>query len=81
MARSIHVRLDERAQDALGVVRATEGNDSDAVRAALHEAAQTRRRRGSLRAEAGKLAADPDDAREMSAIREQMAAFAPDDGV
>lgn len=79
MARSVHVRLDETSENALGVVRAAEGgSDSEAVRTALREAADRRRRRASLRAEAQALLADEQDAEEMRLIREQMAALAPD---
>ncbi len=77
MARSIHVRLDDASQAALAVVRAEGVSDSEAVRRALREAAQRRRRRASLRAEIAQLMADDDDAEEMRAIREQMSALAP----
>jgi hypothetical protein len=39
------------------------GTESDAVRLALAEAANRRRRRSTLRAEVARLAADPDDRR------------------
>lgn len=79
MARSLHVRLDQSSEDALGLVRAAEGgSDSDAVRTALREAAEQRRRRASLRAEVQALAADDEDADELRIVREQMAALAPD---
>lgn len=81
MARSLHVRLDETAEDALGVVRAASGGtDSEAVRIALREAADRRRRTESLRAEALALRADEEDAEEMDVIREQMAELAPSAG-
>lgn len=80
VSRSIHVRLDDASQSALGVVRAEEGGtDSEAVRAALREAAGRRRRRASLRAEVHALLGDEDDAREMRLIREQMTALAPEE--
>lgn len=79
MARSLHVRLDEASEDALSVVRSAQGgNDSEAVRTALREAADRRRRRTSVRDEVLALMADEDDAAEMRLIREQMAALAPD---
>lgn len=79
MARSLHVRLDDPSEDALGVVRAAEGgSDSAAVRTALREAADRRRRAGALRAEVRALLADEQDAEEMRLVREQMAALAPD---
>jgi Arc/MetJ-type ribon-helix-helix transcriptional regulator len=52
-------------------------NDSDAVRAALRESAARRRLRSALREEAASLAADREDRKEMSIVREQMADLAP----
>ncbi len=79
MARSLHVRLDENSEDALSIVRAAEGgSDSAAVRTALREAADRRRRRAALHAEVQALRADEQDAEEMRLIREHMAALAPD---
>jgi Arc/MetJ-type ribon-helix-helix transcriptional regulator len=77
MARSLHVRLDPAAAAALDVIRADGLNDSEAVRAALREAAARRRARSALREEAARLAADPADRAEMQAVREQMADLAP----
>lgn len=79
MARSLHVRLDEASAAALEVVRAEGLNDSDAVRAALREAAARRLSRSALREEARRLAEDPVDREEMRVIREQMAELAPAD--
>jgi len=80
MSRAIHVRLDDASQAALGIVRADQGStESEAVRAALREAAERRRRRASVRAEVHALMQDEDDAREMRLIREQMAALAPEE--
>ena len=77
MARSVHVRLDDSSDVALRVVRAAEGvTDSEAVRVALREAADRRRRGAALRAEAGALAADASDVQELRMVREQMAALA-----
>jgi metal-responsive CopG/Arc/MetJ family transcriptional regulator len=78
MSRSIHVRLDDNAATALDVIRAGAMTDSEAVRVALREAAARRRLRSSIREEVRQLAADPDDRREMVAVREQMAELAPD---
>lgn len=79
MARSLHVRLDEPSEDALGVVRAAHGgSDSEAVRLALQETAGRRRRSAALCTEVRALMADEDDAEEMRLVREQMAALAPD---
>ena len=52
-------------------------NDSDAVRAALREAAARRRSSGALRDEVRRLAQDPADREEMRVIREQLAELAP----
>ena len=79
MPRSLHVRLDDASVEALDVVRAEGLTDSQAVRAALAEAAATRRTRAALRAEVQALAADEDDRDEMRLIREQMAELAPGD--
>jgi Arc/MetJ-type ribon-helix-helix transcriptional regulator len=77
MARSLHVRLDESSAAALDVVRAEGLTDSEAVRAALREAAERRRARSALRDEVRRLAADDSDRGEMRLIREQMAELAP----
>jgi hypothetical protein len=77
VARSIHVRLDDASSLALDVVRATEGSDSDAVRAALREAAARRRASSTVAAEAFALSQNIEDRDEMRVIREQMADLAP----
>jgi hypothetical protein len=75
----LHVRLDDTTEDALRVVRAARGGtDSDAVRSALREAGDRRRRGASLRLEVQALLGDEQDAEEMRIVREQMAALAPD---
>jgi Arc/MetJ-type ribon-helix-helix transcriptional regulator len=78
VARSLHVRLDESSAAALHLLRSEGLSDSEAVRAALREAAERRRRRSSLRAEAARLAADPVDRAEKLAILEEMEELAPD---
>jgi hypothetical protein len=77
VARSLHVRLDDASAAALDVVRAEGLNDSQAVRAALQEAADRRRSRAALRDEVRLIADDADDRKEMRSIREQMADLAP----
>lgn len=77
VTRSIHVRLDESSDAALGVIRSEGLSDSEAVRTALRETAARRRARASIAAEVRSLAADDADRAEMLAIREQMAALAP----
>lgn len=77
MARSLHVRLDDTSEVALSVICNEGVSDSEAVRAALREAAARRRQRSSIAAEVQRLAADEADRAEMRAIREQMAELAP----
>lgn len=79
MARSLHVRLDDSAEVALGVIRGGEGlTDSEAVRTALREAAARRRARSSIAEEVARLVSDEGDREEMRLVREQMAELAPD---
>ena len=77
VARSIHVRLDEASDAALGVVRADGLTDSEAVRTALREAAARRRIRSSIREEVRQIAGDAEDRKEMRVIREQLSELAP----
>lgn len=77
VARSLHVRLDEASAAALEIVRAGGLTDSEAVRAALREAAARRRVRSAIRDEVRSLAADESDREEMRLIREQLAGLAP----
>lgn len=77
MARSLHVRLDDASAAALDVVRAGGMTDSEAVRAALREAATRRRARSAIRDEVRRVAADEADREEMRIVREQMAELAP----
>jgi Arc/MetJ-type ribon-helix-helix transcriptional regulator len=53
-------------------------NESEAVRAALVEAAGRRARRSALAEEVRLLAADPDDTRERRAVMADMASVATD---
>jgi hypothetical protein len=77
VARSLHVRLDDASAAALEIVRAGGLTDSEAVRAALQEAAARRRVRSAIRDEVGILAADERDREEMRLVREQLAELAP----
>jgi hypothetical protein len=77
MARSLHVRLDDASAAALDLIRTGDMTDSEAVRAALREAAGRRRARSAIRDEVLRLAADEADREEMRIIREQMAELAP----
>jgi Arc/MetJ-type ribon-helix-helix transcriptional regulator len=47
-------------------------SDSEAIRAALYEAAEVRRRKSSLRLEAEEAAADPEDRAETLRVRAEM---------
>jgi Arc/MetJ-type ribon-helix-helix transcriptional regulator len=78
VGRSLHVRLDDSSAAALNVIRSDGLNDSEAVRAALKEAAARRHSRSSIVAEVQRLAADERDRAEMAAVREQMAELAPE---
>jgi Arc/MetJ-type ribon-helix-helix transcriptional regulator len=77
MARTVQARLDERAEDDLAVLRNEGHNDSDAIRVALREAAERRRRRSALRAEAEAAAHDPEDLAEARRVRIEMDAVSP----
>lgn len=82
MARTVQARLDEHAERDLAVIKNEGRNDSDAIRVALHEAAERRRRRGALRAEAEAAAADEADraeARRVRALMDSLAATWPED--
>ncbi|HWF24578.1 MAG TPA: hypothetical protein VG275_03975 [Solirubrobacteraceae bacterium] len=72
MARTVQARLDDRAEDDLALLRNEGHNDSDAIRMALREAAERRRRRAALRAEAQAAAADSADVAEARQVREEM---------
>ena len=76
MARTVHARLDERAERDLAVLRNEGHTDSEAIRLALHEAAALRRRKSALRLEAEAAAADPDDLAEALRVRAEMDAIA-----
>jgi hypothetical protein len=76
MARTVQARLDARAEEDLALLRNEGHNDSDAIRLALREAAERRRRRSALRLEAQRAATDPDDLAEARRVREEMDAVA-----
>jgi Arc/MetJ-type ribon-helix-helix transcriptional regulator len=82
VARTVQARLDAHAEEDLALLRNEGHNDSDAIRIALREAAERRRRRSALRLEAEQAAADPDDLAEARRVREEMDLLAapwPDD--
>jgi Arc/MetJ-type ribon-helix-helix transcriptional regulator len=72
----VQARLDERAEDDLALLRGEVANDSEAIRLALRESAERRRRRSALRAEALQAAGDPEDLAEARKVREDMDAVA-----
>jgi hypothetical protein len=76
VSRTVQARLDARAEDDLALLRGETANDSEAIRLALRESAERRRRRAVLRAEALQAAEDPDDVAEMRRIRMDMDALA-----
>ena len=76
MARTVQARLDERSERDLAVLRNEGRTDSEAIRLALHEAAEARRRKSALRLEAAAAAADPDDLAEARRVRAAMDAIA-----
>jgi hypothetical protein len=76
VTRTVQARLDERAEDDLALLRGEVANDSEAIRLALRESAERRRRRSALRAEALRAAGDADDLAEARRVREDMDAVA-----
>jgi hypothetical protein len=72
MPRTVQARLDERSEHDLAVLRNEGHSDSAAIRLALHEAAQRRRRKSALRLEAETAAADPDDLAETRRVRAEL---------
>jgi len=72
MARAISVRLDDAALRALSELEATGISRSEAIRAALVEAASRLHDKQALAAEVSALEADQDDRAEMLAVAELM---------
>jgi Arc/MetJ-type ribon-helix-helix transcriptional regulator len=72
MTQAISVRLDDEALRALGQLEAAGMTRSEAIRAALVEAAARRLNKQSLAAEVAALEADDDDRAEMLAVAELM---------
>lgn len=62
-SRTVRARLDPQAEADLTLLLSEGRTESDAVRLALAEAANRRRRRSALRDEVLRLADDPDDRR------------------
>ena len=72
MAQAISVRLDDAALRALNELEATGMSRSEAIRAALVEAASRLHDKQALAAEVAALEADNDDRAEMLAVAELM---------
>lgn len=77
-SRVVRARLDEASERALSVLMREGRNESEAVRAALTEAARRRARRSALAIEVARLAGDRADAAERHAVMADMEAVAPD---
>jgi hypothetical protein len=74
--RTVQARLDERSEGDLAVLRSEGHSDSDAIRLALREAADARRRRSALHLEAEAAASDADDLADARRVRAEMDAIA-----
>jgi metal-responsive CopG/Arc/MetJ family transcriptional regulator len=66
--KAVSVRLDDDALRALRLLEAEGTSRSAAIRDAIIEAAERRRRSERLRAEVEAIASDPEDRREMNAV-------------
>ena len=75
MPRTVQARLDEHSEQDLALLRNEGRSDSEAIRLALHEAAEARRRKSALRLEAQTAATDPDDLAEALRVRREMDAI------
>ena len=80
MARTVQARLDERSEHDLAVLRNEGHTDSEAIRLALHEAAERRRRKSALRLEAEEAANDSEDLAEARQVRAELDALAARSG-
>jgi hypothetical protein len=76
MPRTVQARLDADSEQDLRILRNLGYSDSEAIRLALREAADRRRRRSALRAEAEAAARDPADLEEVRRVREFMDSIA-----
>jgi antitoxin component of RelBE/YafQ-DinJ toxin-antitoxin module len=72
VAKAVSVRLDDDALRALARLEASGLTQSQAIRAALIEAADRRQRAATLRDEVADVAADADDRREMAQVASVM---------
>jgi len=72
----VQARLDEHSEADLALLRNEGHSDSEAIRLALHEAAELRRRKSAVRLEAEAAAVDRDDLAEALRVRTEMDAIA-----
>lgn len=77
-SRVVRARLDEASEQALAALVREGRNESDAVRTALVEAGQRRRRSAGLAAEVRLLTGDPADAAERRAVMADMERISAD---
>jgi hypothetical protein len=77
-SRIVRARLDEASSLALSILMNQGRNESDAIRTALIEAADRRRRPEALAEEARRLAASTEDRAEIEAIRADFEPLEPD---
>ena len=75
MPRTVQARLDADSERDLRLLKNLGFTDSEAIRLALREAADKRRRRSALRAEAERLMNDPDDRAEIRRVLAEMEAI------
>jgi hypothetical protein len=71
-SRVVRARLDGPSEEALAMLMREGRSESEAVRAALVESGQRRRRRSTLAAEVRRLAEDPADTAERRAAMADM---------
>lgn len=72
MTQAVSVRLDDEAMQALARLEATGKSRSEAIRAALVDAASRLRNKEALVTEVAVLEADEEDRAEMTAVAELM---------
>lgn len=77
-SRVVRARLDTPSEEGLALLMREGRNESEAVRLALVETADRRRRRSALVAEVRRLADDADDAAERRAVMADMEALSSD---
>jgi len=77
-SRTVRARLDDPSERALATLMQEGRNESEAVRFALVEAGDRRRRRSSLTEEVRRLAQDPADRAERLAVMHDLDAVEAD---